>query len=92
MSNIYVKWNELSRAADRYQNCAKELQRCADRVNSVKSNLRLSADVAAQIRARLGKDSEQIIHLSENMSSSAHSLSDIAKMYRETERGMLDKG
>ena len=89
MSNIYVKWNELSRASDKYHNCAKELKKCADRVNSVRSNLRISDEVAAQIRASLNKESEQIGYLSEEISASARSLAEIAKMYRETEQGML---
>ena len=91
MSKIYVKWNELNRASDNYRSCAAELQKCSSRVENVRDNLRLSSDVSAQIKLRLGKESEQLMRMSKSLNNASQTLSDLSTMYRDTERGMIDK-
>lgn len=90
MSEIYVKWNDLSRHAEQLNSCAKWVREYMNRVDNVKNQLRLSDSVSSQIKTRLAADSERLGNISGSMVSLSETLNTIANMYKDTEHQMLD--
>ena len=89
MSEIYVKWNELGKHAERLDSCARWVAGYVNRVDNVKSRIRLSDNVSVPIKNRLARDSEQLEKIAKDLTDLADTLRTVSSMYRETETGML---
>lgn len=91
MSEIYVKWNSLSKHADQLNDSVRWVREYSSRVESVRDKLRLSDSVSAQIKARLSHDAEKLSELSDKLQQLSGALGEAAVLYKNTEHSMMDK-
>ena len=91
MSQIYVRWNKIHQHSEQLESCSSRVEDYAHRVNSIKNQLIMSDSVSAQLKAGLSADSQRLIKISKELKRLSSVLDEVAKMYKETERGMIDR-
>lgn len=90
MSNIYVKWKNMDRAASNISNYEKWMRSYSARVENVRNTLQLSPNVSASVKAKLTKDIEKINELLNGLNDCSQKLKEISEIYKNTEISMLE--
>lgn len=91
MSELYVKWNDLSRSSKTLSACANTVRSCAGEVESVRSRLRMSDEVAASIKSGLSKEISKLYELAEAAKEYSRILQDASQLYRTTEENNIQR-
>lgn len=91
MSELYVKWNKLSKSSKQINTDASVLRQCAKQIENTRSALHLSGETDVSIKSRLSKDISALYELAERLDQGSQALSSIAQLYQKTESENINR-